>query len=139
VIERLGRLISGLRVSRYAAVGAFCAAASNVLMIGGDFAGLHYGVSCMICFVVVTPVAYLLHAGYTFREGRSLRGLGRFAWGGLAAIPLWFALMAICVSILKLPMLAASPLVTAMIFVWNYAAAHWAILGRRPSEASRSL
>jgi putative flippase GtrA len=133
------RLISAFRMSRYVAVGLFCAAASNLLMIGGDLAGLHYAVSCLICFIVVTPIAYLFHAGYTFQEEPCVRGFGRFALGVLSGIPLWFALMAICVSALHLPMIIASPLVTALIFLWNYAAAHWAILGRFVGAPAKPL
>lgn len=129
------RLISTFRLSRYAAVGLFCALASNLLMIAGDLAGLHYSVSAIICFVLVTPMAYAFHSGYTFGEEPSLRGFGRFAFGSLSSIPLWIALMAICVSGLHLPMLTASPLVTVLVFLWNYAAAHWSILGRFSGEA----
>ena len=61
---------SGLlaRGRRYLTVGALCAIIHNVIMIGADFAGLHYVLATFISFLVLTPMGYLLHCRFTFRE-----------------------------------------------------------------------
>jgi putative flippase GtrA len=126
VIFRLGRW----RPARYLVVGAICAALHNVIMIGGDWLGVHYLPMNFVSFAVVTPVGYWLHSDFTFRGALSVRGFLRFAAGVAAGFPLSLLMMAILCTGLGLPVIIAAPVATAVLFVWNYASAHWAILGR---------
>lgn len=111
-------------------VGATCALAHNAIMIAGDWAGVHYVVMTFVSFLVVTPLGYLLHSGFTFGAHLSLMGLVRFASGVAAGFPLSLLSMVLLVSGLGLPVVIAAPVATLILFVWNYVAAHWAILGR---------
>ncbi|MDR3530342.1 MAG: GtrA family protein [Rhodopila sp.] len=111
-------------------VGAICAVAHNVVMILGDWGGGHYVPVSVLSFGVVTPLGYLLHAKFTFMERLSLAGLLRFTSGVAAGFPLSLLVMATLCTGLGMPVLFAAPIATITLFLWNYASAHWAILGR---------
>ena len=118
------------RGRRYLTVGALCAVTHNVIMIGADFAGLHYVLATFISFLVVTPLGYLLHARFTFRQGRSLAGFLRFTAGIAAAYPLSLGLIVLFCTFLGWPVWVAAPLTTVLLIVYNYVSAHWAIVRR---------
>jgi putative flippase GtrA len=118
------------RTARYALIAAICAAASNAVIILGDVAGGHYVPVIIFAFAVVTPLGYFLHSSFTFGERRSWVGLLRFVSAGALAFPLSLLTMAILCTGLGLRVAIAAPIATVLLFVWNYASAHWAIVGR---------
>jgi putative flippase GtrA len=124
------------RQRRYAMVGAACAVMNNILLIAGDTLGVHYMVSTVLAFSIVTPSAYLLHAAYTFGEARSWTALWRFSAGLAFGFPIFFLVMALLCSGLRLPMIMAAPLATLILFVWNYVSARWAIVARLSPRSS---
>ena len=113
---------------RYTTVGAVCALTHNVIMIGSDFAGLHYLPATLLSFALVTPLCYFLHSRFTFRKAHSLDGFLRFMTGIAVGYPLSLALMVLFCSGLGLPVMIAAPLATGALFVFNYVSAHWAIV-----------
>lgn len=115
---------------RYLGIGAFCAVVNNILLIGGDMAGIGYPVMTLVSFLLLTPTAYVLHARLTFAEPLSLARLLLFASGTAIGLPLSLLVMAILCSGLMLPVLVAAPITTVLLFLWNYASAHLSILGR---------
>lgn len=115
---------------RYLTVGALCALIHNLIMIGSDFAGIHYLPATLISFSVVTPLGYYLHCRFTFKKARSLEGFLRFMAGIAVGYPLSLALMALFCSGMGLPVWIAAPLATAALFAFNYVSAHWAIVRR---------
>lgn len=115
---------------RYLTVGALCAIVYNVLMIGFDFAGMHYVPATLVSFAVVAPLGYYLHCRFTFRKALSLEGLLRFMGGLAIGYPLLLGLMMLFCSGLGLPVLIASPLATAVLVAFNYLSARWAIVRR---------
>jgi putative flippase GtrA len=118
------------RTARYAMTGALCAVAHNAVMILGDAAGDHYVPMTVLSFALVTPLGYLLHAGFTFKEPLSWRAFLRFAAGVTAGFPLSILTMAIFCTGFGLPVVIAAPLATLTLVLWNYASTHWAIIGR---------
>jgi hypothetical protein len=84
----------------------------------------------LLSFGVVTPLGYLMHSSFTFRERLSLRGFLRFTSGIAAGFPLLLLSMAILCTGLGLPVVIAAPIATIILFLWNYASVHWAILDR---------
>ncbi|MGP0061729.1 MAG: GtrA family protein [Beijerinckiaceae bacterium] len=118
------------QTARYTFVGAICAATNNAVMILGDLAGEHYVPMMVLSFALVTPLGYLLHSGFTFNERLSLDGLLRFACGIAVGFPLSLLTMAILCTELGLRVVIAAPVATLVLFLWNYASAHWAIIGR---------
>jgi putative flippase GtrA len=121
--------IIAARSARYFSVGAFCALTHNAVMILGDLAGAHYGPMTLVSFAITTLLGYCLHAAVTFRERLSWRAFARFAAGVATGYPISFVVMAILCSGLGLPVVIAAPVATIALFLWNYACAHWAILG----------
>jgi putative flippase GtrA len=111
-------------MARYTLVGAICALAHNAVMILGDLAGGHYLPMTVLSFGIVTPLGYLMHSSFTFRERRSLRGFLRFTSGIAAGFPLSLLSMSIPCNGLS------RAIATITLFLWNYASAHWAIFGR---------
>jgi putative flippase GtrA len=118
------------RGGRYLSVGALFAVAHNLIMIGADFAGIHYIASMIISFLVLAPLAYVLHCRFTFRQASSLTGLFRYMGGMMAAYPLSMGLMVLFCTVLGWPVLVAAPLTTILLIVYNYVSAHWAIVRR---------
>lgn len=115
---------------RYLTVGALCAVVYNLVMIGCDFAGMHYLPASLIAIAVVGPLGYFLHCRFTFRKALSLMGFARFMAGIAIAYPLLLALMMLFCSGLGLRVSIATPLATVVLFVFNYLSAHWAIARR---------
>jgi len=118
------------RVSRYTGVGAVCAIVHNIVMIGGDFAGLHYFPATLLSFAIVTPLGYFLHCRFTFRRPQTIDGFLRFMAGIAVGYPISLLLMVLFCSVMGLPVLVAAPLATVALFLFNYASAHWAIMRR---------
>ena len=118
------------RPARYVVVGGVCAVVHNLIMILGDMAGIHYLPMNFISFSVVTPLGYFMHSGFTFGAHHSWRSFLRFAAGLASGFPLTLMTMALLCTGLNVPMIIAAPVATIILFLWNYASAHWAILGR---------
>lgn len=125
-------------------VGLLCAIAHNAIMIAVDLAGGHYLLGTVVSFTAVTPLAYALHSRFTFAEPFRLKAFARFAVGVAAAYPVSTGMMIVLCSGLGLGVAIATPIATVALFVWNFVAAHWAILPRLylrpapvPTTASR--
>lgn len=103
---------------------------NNILIIGGAAVGVNYVAMSVAAVAAVTMLGYLMHTGFTFRERPSVRGLLRFSSAVATGFPLFILLMVIFCTGLGLPVAIATPLSTVILYVWNYALAHWAILGQ---------
>jgi len=113
---------------RYLWGGAICAIFHNVLVIGLATVGVPYPVALVVSFCITTPIGYLFHSAVTFGERRSWGRLMRFVGGSLAGFGWSAALMIGMHGGLGLPIVVATPLATAMLFLWNFASARWAIV-----------
>jgi len=115
---------------RYLLVGITCAILHNVILIGGNFFGLHYVAGCLLSYVIVVLWGYGLHATFTFGRELSAVSLFRYALGMAANLPGSIALMFVFCDVAGVSVALAAPMTTAIIFVWNFATSHWAIAGR---------
>lgn len=113
---------------RYLLVGATCAALYNVILIAGDFLGLHYAVCTLISYLVVVLWGYGLHARFTFGRELSVSSLFRYALGMAGNLPGSLALMCVFCSLAGFPVAIGAPATTVILFLWNFAVAHWAIV-----------
>jgi putative flippase GtrA len=116
------------RGSRYSLVGALCALLNYAIILTVDALGGHYLLALLIAFVAVTPIGFLLHSKFTFHEPLRWPAFWRFSAGVATAAPVAFAAMILLCSGLKLHVAIATPIATAIVFLWNFIAAHWAIL-----------
>jgi putative flippase GtrA len=108
-------------------VGLACALLHNVIMIAGDLVGLHYAASMLVSFVIVVVVGYRLHSGWTFATVRSRASFGRYVLIALGNYPISLAGMFVFVDVLEFSVPVASPLVTVLLFVVNFAGNRWAL------------
>jgi len=117
-------------VPRYVLVGGFCAGLYNVFMIAADWAGVGYVAATVVAFVGLVLIGYVLHCRFTFSERMSIRGLVRYTAAMLLTLPLSLAVMFGLKGVIHLPMWAASPLLTGLMFAWNFLATRWAVVTR---------
>jgi len=124
------RLIALL--GRFYSVGLTCALLHNVIMIGGDWLGLHYVASSLISFVLVTSLGYWLHSLWTFRSAaeRGRLTFARYVLTMSANLPLSIAGMFVFVDLAGLTVAIAAPLVTVLLAVFNFLGARWALRAR---------
>jgi putative flippase GtrA len=108
-------------------------------MIVGDRLGVNYVAANLVAFVINVLVGYALHCWYTFSQRMSVTGLARYTLAMLIALPLSLFGMYVLKGLAHLPMLIASPAVTALLFVWNYLATHWAVFTRSFFRRRRAL
>jgi putative flippase GtrA len=116
------------RGTRYSLVGVVCVLLNYAIIVATNGAGLHYMLAMLIAFAVVTPVGFLLHSRFTFHERLRWQAFWRFCAGAASAAPLAFAAMILLCSGLKLHVAVATPIATLIVFLWNFVAAHWAIV-----------
>jgi putative flippase GtrA len=115
-------------VGRFLGVGLACAILHNAVMIAGDLAGWHYVASSFVSLVVVTIFGYLLHSGWTFPGAeRSRTSFVRYAVTVSANLPLSLAGLYVLVDLLGLPVPIAAPVVTVVLFAFNFTANRWAL------------
>ena len=121
-----------MAVERFFTVGFACALLHNAIMIGGDWLGLHYAVSSLLSFVIVSAFGYRLHSRWTFpgaQRGRT--SFARYAVTMSANLPLSLAGMFVLVDLAGLAVAAAAPLVTVLLIAFNFLGARWALRAGR--------
>ncbi|SRR5258706_2530404 len=115
-------------LGRYLAVGLSCALLHNVIMIVGDAIGMHYVASSIVSLVVVTSFGYWLHSRWTFPGAeRSKASYARYFITIGANFPLSLAGLFVLVDLLTVPVPIAAPVITVVLFGFNYAANQWAL------------
>ncbi len=121
-----------LAVPRAFVVGLICAIVHNAIMIGGDYAGLHYALSLLISFLIVVVIGYRLHSGWTFRSAeRSRATFTRYVVIASANLPSSLAGMFVFVNLIGLSVPVASPIVTVLLFGMNFMGNRWALKAGR--------
>ncbi|MGO8737624.1 GtrA family protein [Rhodoblastus sp.] len=121
-------------IGRYLGVGGLCAIAHNVIMIGGGLFHWFYAFSFALSYLVVTLLGYFLHVLYTFGVAMTWRGLWRFAAANAVGAQISFGLTALFISGFGFSVVVAAPVVTLILFFWNFAATHWALGVPRPAR-----
>lgn len=115
---------------RYTLVGLVCAIANTLIMIAVDRVGGHYLIGTVVSFLIVTPMAYVFHSRFTFTERLRWRSFLRFVATVAGTYPVAVAMLALLCSGLRLNVAIATPISIVTLFLWNFVAAHWAILPR---------
>lgn len=123
------------RFAAYALVGGLCALLNLVLLwILTSVVGLHYLISTMIAFFMLTPVGFWLQKQLTFRTPRAAARMEwpRYAFTMASSFAANLTLMYILVSLLGLWYLAASVVVTVLLLFTNFLANYlWSFALRR--------
>jgi putative flippase GtrA len=98
-------------------------------MIGGDVIGFHYVLSTVIAFALAVALGFSLHSTFTFEQRPSVKSFLRYTAGMAMNFPAWIALLFLFCDVLGLSVPVASAVATILLFVWNFAASRWAIVG----------
>lgn len=117
--------MSGLR---FLTVGGICALLHNIILIAGDFAGVHYVISNLISYAVVVVAGFGLHRAFTFRGRAQESSFIRYALAMAANYPLSIAALFVLIDLIGLPVWIAAPVSTVLLFVWNFTMSRWAIV-----------
>ena len=118
-----GRLPLPARFGAFVLVGGFCLAANTLaLWLLTSVLGLHYLLSTLLAFALITPLGFLLNKVLTFRTPREHAPieLPRYFTAMAASLGANLALMYLLVSVLGLWYLAASVLVAVTRVVVNF-------------------
>ncbi|WP_068088550.1 GtrA family protein [Novosphingobium rosa] len=124
------RRLTHFEPMRYLGVGAVVTVLNNIVLIGGDRAGLGYGPLMALSWFVGGTAGYLLHARHTFRRAHGWGAYARFMAGVALGVPLALAMLAGLKSGLGLPMWVAAPTATVGMLAYNYLSARLAIVWR---------
>ena len=116
-------LSRAFEIVRYLATGALCVAL-NVLIIVflTERLGLHYLLSILVCFVLVTSVGFGLNRVWTFRKrgAGARRDLARYVAVTLTQIPVSLVACGFCVELLHIPYPMAVVLVACLFAPTTY-------------------
>jgi putative flippase GtrA len=124
-------------LGRFFSVGLACVLLHNAIMIGGDWAGLHYVVSSLISFTLVVLVGYWLHSAWTFPGAeRGGMSLARYTLTMALNLPLSIAGMYVFVDLAGIGVPIAAPAVTVLLAVFNFVGGRWALRVKR-AQSSR--
>jgi putative flippase GtrA len=123
-----------VRISRFAAVGAFCALLTNLTVIVLVRVGLSSTLASVISFVPVLVIGYALHTVFTFGAPASRGSFLRYTLSVASNFPIWIASLYLLCNVLAIPVTIAAPVATACIFVWNYTLMSWAFRRRGSSQ-----
>jgi len=124
---------------KFLAVSGVCAILTNALVILGVHWGLGTAAASALAFGPVLIVGYALHSLFTFSEHGARLSLVRYAIGVALNFPIWTGGLFMLRDLLKMPIVIAAPAMTGLLFVWNFASANWAVLGRAPAALSSAL
>ena len=110
-------------IARFTVTGALCVA-FNVLVVLflTESLGLHYLLSIIICFVLVTLLGFALNRGWTFgRRGPTLRqDFARYVIVTLTQVLASLAGCAVCVELFRIPYPLAVVLVAGLLAPATY-------------------
>lgn len=119
---------------RYVLVALFCVLLNNAFLIGLDMLGIHYVLSVIASALLLIPLSYWLHLHFTYRVEGGQRSFWRYAGVQIVNTPAALLLFFLIHDLAGLPMMAAAPLITLLMFLYNFLGSFWAILlGRKPS------
>lgn len=126
------------RGPRYACVGLGCAVTNNLLLIGMDAAKIHYAIAVIVSALIMIPLSYYLQLHVTFSVEPEWGAFVRYASALLLNPPISWFLLFLIHDHGGLPMIWAAPIITLIMFIWNFAASNWAIVPHRLQNSRKA-
>lgn len=122
-------------LTRFGGVGGLCALLNFVILyVGTSLLHAHYLVSAIVSFALLTPLSYLLHKAFSFRDRQPAAG-GQFALyliNLVLSVAANLGLMIVFVELARMNYLVSAFLATTVIFTGSYAAnAFWVFRARQ--------
>lgn len=115
---------------RYAIGAVLAAGLNNVILIAGDHLGFGYVFLSVLCYAVTGTLAYGFHGAVTFRKALSFSSYLLFMGGLLLGLGLSVVCLYVLCTLLGTPMWIAAPVLTVVMFVYNFLSAKFANLRR---------
>ena len=115
---------------RYGTVSGLCLLLGVVLITLFSSIGFHYSVATVAAFCIISLVGFSLHCHWTFRVEKSLSSFLCYISAMLINLPLTIMFIGIWHDLAGLSILVSTMLASAILFIWNYVAAKWAITGK---------
>lgn len=116
------------RTLRYSAVSGLCLLLGLILIPLLSGWGLHYAVATFIAFCLIAVFGFLAHCHWTFGVERKLSSFIRYVSAITLNLPLTIVLIGIGHDLLHMSVAVSTAMASAILFVWNYLAARWAVL-----------
>ena len=123
---------------RYLVIAATCVLLNNTFLIGLDALGVHYVITVIASAMLLIPLSYWLHLRFTYRLEGGQRSFWRYAGVQAVNTPAALALFFLIHDLAGLPMTAAAPLITVLMFLYNFSGSFWAIVFGHAPRAERS-
>lgn len=114
-------------LSRYSVIGIASVLANNIILITGAMLGVHYVASTLVCFFLIGALAYIGHANITFSANHSFSGYLRYCATQGIGLGLTLAILFVMIDLLFWPIWVAAPVVSALMFLYTFAATRWAV------------
>ncbi len=122
-------MIRGLPTVRYATVSAICLFLSMALIPLFSVWGLHYTLATAVAFALVAIVGFSLHCRWTFSAEPTPASFFRYVSAMALNLPLTIILIAIGHDIFGLSVTIATAIASMFLFLWNFVAVRWAMIG----------
>jgi putative flippase GtrA len=123
---------------RYVAIAAICVVLNNLLLIGLDAIGVHYVLTVITSAILLIPLSYWLHVRFTYRLEGGQHSFWRYAGVQIVNTPVALLLFFLIHDLGGVPMALAAPLITVLMFLYNFGGSFWAIVFGHTPRAERS-
>lgn len=114
----------------YGFVSAACVVLNIVILIGGEFLGMHYVVSTLVSYIFCVLLGYALHTQLSFQSTFTAASFARYAAAMSVNLPSAIFTVWLIHDVFQMPMFAAAPASTILLTVLNYILSRWAITGK---------
>lgn len=119
------------RSPRYLGVSVACVLVNMLLLIGLDRLGWSSGAAVVASACLLIPLAFALHVHVTYTIEPTVPAFLRYAGVTLVNTPVAWLLLLLIHDRGGIDMVVAAPLVTLIMFFWNFLAGSWALLAGR--------
>ena len=127
--------VHAIGIVRFGGVGGLCALLNLlILYVGTSLLHAHYLVSAAVSFAILTPLGYLLHKAFSFRDRQpaTVCQLAQYLFNLVLAVAANMGLMIALVELVGINYLLATVSATIIVFAGSYAgSAFWVFSVRR--------
>jgi len=106
------------------------------LLIMADRLAVHYALAVLISAGLLIPLSFLLHLTWTYRVNGAATNFARYCGTQIVNTPIALFLFFILIDGLGLAMHRVAPIVTALMFLYNFLSSYWAIALSQPRASS---
>lgn len=121
----------------YAVVAVVCVVLNNSLLVGLDYAGLHYVFSALTAAAIIIPISYVLHCQFTYSTNEQRTNFLIYAIFQSANVPATLVLLFLLHDLAGIPMAGSAILLTIIMAAYNFLGSFLVIAVNRPVSSPR--